>query len=226
MDCGQGNMKIIKFVTHSYFVQKIASHFGWLPAARYTNLRDVRLFDQLGFLDIDWKNYNFKAHLAAVRLTKPIMTVARDIEHSNQYACIIDEAQELAQYSKYVVIVPKAPSIRDTILNIPENLILGYSVPTQYGATSLPLEAFGRRKIHLLGGRPDVQRKLADILNVVSLDCNRFTLDAKYGDYFDGVRFRPHPIGGYKECIEESIKNIEKLWDSYIVSQPLEVTDV
>ena len=50
---------------------------------------------------------------------------------------------------------------------------------------------------------------------VFSFDCNRFTLDASFGDYFDGEIFRPHPTGGYERCIEESIININALWDDY-----------
>ena len=55
-----------------------------------------------------------------------------------------------------------------------------------------------RRPVHLLGGRPDVQRRLAELMPVFSIDTNRFTLDAAFGDYFDGEMFRPHPIGGYE----------------------------
>ena len=50
---------------------------------------------------------------------------------------------------------------------------------------------------------------------VVSFDCNRFTLDAAFGDYFDGETFRPHPVGGYDRCIIDSVKSINKLWASY-----------
>jgi catechol 2,3-dioxygenase-like lactoylglutathione lyase family enzyme len=72
-----------------------------------------------------------------------------------------------------------------------------------------------KRPVHLLGGRPDVQRRLAELMPVVSMDCNRFTLDAAYGDYFDGETFRPHPVGGYDRCLRDSIKNINKLWRGY-----------
>ena len=40
-------------------------------------------------------------------------------------------------------------------------------------------------------------------------------MDACYGDYFDGEIFRPHPQGGYERCLEDSIKNINALWDDY-----------
>lgn len=87
-------------------------------------------------------------------------------------------------------------------------------MPTRYGGTKLPVSYF-TREVHILGGHPAAQRKLGDKMQVISLDCNRFTLDAAFGDYFDGDTFRPHPSGGYHECIIDSIININRLWDDY-----------
>lgn len=217
-------MSILKFVAHSRFVQSLAFRHGWLPAARYTNLRDVRSFERLGFLDIEWTNYNYKNHLFAARSMKPLITVARDIEYRKQLPYVLEQADELALYARYVIIVPKDPSMADCLPDIiPDRYLLGYSVPSKYGSTSLPLKSFFGRAIHLLGGRPDTQRNIANILNVVSLDCNRFTLDARYGDFFDGERFRPHPLGGYDRCLSDSMTNIESIWKSYKVYKPLEM---
>jgi hypothetical protein len=108
---------------------------------------------------------------------------------------ILDQASELNLHSERVIIVPKPPSLRsklDTV--IPKRFWLGYSVPTRYGGTCIP-PSFFKRPVHLLGGRPYIQLRLAEIMPVVSLDCNRFTLDAAFGDYFDGDKFRPHPAG-------------------------------
>ena len=58
---------------------------------------------------------------------------------------------------------------------------------------------------------------LLSIVLSVSRDCNRFTLDAKFGDYFDGFMFRPHPTGGYLRCIEDSLVRINSLWEEAIV---------
>lgn len=206
---------VLKFVSHSKKVISIAIEFGWLPGARYTNLRDVRELGQLGFLDIDWKRYDFARHLEAAKSTRPLMTVAKDVESEKELYKTIDQAWQLSQYSKYVVIVPKNPALGCDISSlVPECFILGYSVPTSYGGTTIPPKKFNRF-VHLLGGRPDVQRKIGSVVPVFSLDCNRFTLDATYGDFFDGQIFRPHPVGGYNRCIIDSIKNINALWDSY-----------
>ena len=206
---------VLKFVAHSRRVLLIAGRYGWQPAARYTNLRDVRTFGKLGFLDIHWRNYSFDSHLAAARAFRPIMTVAQDVEKANMLDGILDQAHRLAEHARYVVVVPKDPALAGVLDRaIPREFILGYSVPSRYGRTAIPPSAF-RRPVHLLGGRPDVQRLLAEEMPVLSMDCNRFTLDAAYGDYFDGETFRPHPVGGYDRCIKDSIKNINALWTTY-----------
>lgn len=206
---------VLKFVAHSRGVLSIAGKYGWLPAARYTNLRDVRKFERIGFLDIEWRNYSFRRHLEAVRAARPLMTVARDLEDMGAVSRILDQAHELKMYCQHVVIVPKHPSLvgrMDQV--IPREFVLGYSTPTRYGGTVISPHEF-RRPVHLLGGRPDVQRRLGDLMSVMSLDCNRFTLDASFGDYFDGEIFRPHPLGGYERCIRDSVKNINLLWKAY-----------
>lgn len=184
-----------------------------MAGARYTNLRDVRHLDRVGFLDIDWKNYNFSRHLAAARSTRPLVTVARDVVNSRDLPRIIDEAHALLQFCHRVIIVPKDNRLALKLDIIPDSFMLGYSVPTRYGGTQLAPKRF-TRPVHLLGGRPDAQHRLAKAMPVVSVDCNRFTLDAAFGDYFDGEKFRPHPVGGYERCLRDSIRNITRLWQS------------
>jgi hypothetical protein len=204
-------------VTHGRNSLLRALGAGWGIGARYTNLRDVRglPFRDRGFLDIDWKRYDFGRHLEAARLHSPLVTVARDVESLRDLKSVLREADELCKFSRHVVVVPKATGFAGRISElIPSHFILGFSVPTRYGSTPLLPEEFNR-PVHLLGGRPDVQRGLAELMPVVSLDCNRFTLDASFGDYFDGEIFRPHPIGGYHRCIDDSLTNIANLWKAY-----------
>ncbi len=206
---------VIKFVAHSRTVLSIALQHGWEAGARYTNLRDVRHLTRLGFLDIDWRDYSFARHLEAARNFKPLMTVARDVTDRDQLDTILEEATLLSRHSQFVIVVPKDPRLQKAIRRfIPPEFVLGYSVPTRYGATPIAPRAFHGR-VHLLGGRPDVQRRLAEAMNVISVDCNRFTLDAAFGDYFDGEAFRPHPEGGYRRCLEDSVLNINRLWETY-----------
>ncbi|MCP1290565.1 hypothetical protein NK214_10230 [Chromobacterium sp. S0633] len=207
----------IKFVAHSKRVIDLASQYGWRPGARYTNTRDVRHtnFAGVGFLDIQWKRYDFNRHLDAVVKLRPFMTVARDIESVLQLDDILREAMELKRHAVHVVLVPKDPKLHGRFEELlPKPFILGFSVPTRYGGTPLAPVNFNR-PVHLLGGRPDVQLHYAQTMPVASVDCNRFTLDAAFGDYFDGEIFRPHPDGGYERCLRDSIRNITSGWSGY-----------
>ena len=207
---------IDKIVTHSKTVLNIAKNHKWLIGARYTNLRDVSSFDSVHFVDIDWKNYDYQKHLAAVKNLKPKYTVAKDWEKAEDLKALLKQAYNLAKYCDHVIIVPKVNSLKHKMLKlIPDEFMLGYSVPTKYGGTDIETKYFDGRPVHLLGGRPEKQRELGKVLNVKSIDCNRFTLDARYGDYFNGKIFTPHPEGGYKKCLEDSIKNINEIWYYY-----------
>ena len=205
-----------KIVVHSKTVLKIAQDQGWLIGARYTNLRDVSSFDRVHFIDIDWKNYDYKKHIEALKKCKPKYTVAKDWERARNLKSVLKQAESLFDYAENVIIVPKVQSLKEQMLDlIPEKFMLGYSVPTKYGGTTIEPKYFDGRPVHLLGGRPEKQRELAKHLNVRSIDCNRFTLDARYGDFFDGSKFIPHPAGGYNKCLEDSIRNINKIWNGY-----------
>lgn len=205
----------LRFATHSKRVQKIAIKYGWKPSARYTNLRDVKDFEKVHFIDIDFKNYDFDKHLFALKQTRPHLTVAFDIFDVDNIDSTLLQAEQLQKYADKVIIVPKDPRFEGVLEDsIPPQYMLGYSVPTKYGGTILEPKEF-KRPVHLLGGRPDVQRKLADKMEVYSFDCNRFTLDASFGDYFVGDKFIPHPIGGYDNCITDSIKKINSIWENY-----------
>jgi hypothetical protein len=206
----------LRFVTHGRRVQTIAHAFGWRPGARYTNLRDVRhlAFEKRGFLDICWKTYSFTRHLNSVKLCRPHITVARDIEDIRHLDEVLAEAEQLRKFSKLVAIVPKNPKLgRHLERLIPNEYLLGYSCPTRYGGTAIPPSKF-TRPVHILGGRPDVQRRIAAKPPVYSFDCNRFTLDAAFGDFFDGKKFRPLGSHDYEKCLRLSIEAINELWGS------------
>ena len=202
-----------RFVCHGRPTLRIATSFGWLPGARYTNLRDIRGFDRIGLIDVDWREYDFKRHLSAVKATCPVVTIARDVERIEDLKKTLDQASELALWCRHVVLVPKDLRFAVEMDRIPERFILGYSVPTRYGGTAIPVSSFAGRSVHILGGRPDVQYLLSRVLRVFSFDGNRFTVDAAYGDYFNGKRFTPHQRGGYYECIRSSLRGINRLWD-------------
>jgi len=192
---------------------RLAVRRGWLPGARYSNLRDIRGFETIGLIDVDWKRYSFKQHLAAVKAVRPLLTVARDVTSLRSVDELFTQIELLRGYAETVIVVPKVRSfvkVKRRFLDI--GVILGYSVQTGYGGTRLPLRHFVDSPVHLLGGRPLAQFKLSRALTVTSLDCNSITVDAAFGKYFDGSRWRPSKRG-YAWCISASLHGLNKLWE-------------
>ena len=102
-------MQVLKFLAHSKTAIRIAVENGWYPAARYTNLRDVRSVEFIGrgLLDIHWTNYDFERHLDVAAAIQPRITVARDILSISAMDAILKEAEQLNRHAKLVAIVPK-----------------------------------------------------------------------------------------------------------------------
>jgi hypothetical protein len=211
------NERPLKFAAHSKLVQDITTAHGWLPAARYTNLRDVKSYPALGFLDIDWKRYDLDAHLKAAETTRPHITIARDVLSIDDLDEIISEADALLEFSDRVALVPKDVRFNETGIKslVPPRFMLAYSVPSRYGGTKVHPNLFDR-DTHLLGGSPSRQLELADKFSVYSLDCNRFTIDAKFGDRFDGTRFVEARHLGYHECLRQSVIAINAAWSAVL----------
>lgn len=121
--------------------------------------------------------------MAYLERHQPYAATVLDWERPDQLAQVLGWAQEAAQYAHQVIIVPKV----DHIDRLPHQVgqaqvVLGYSVPTRYGGTTLPLWAFAGWPVHLLGGNPHTQmdcwRYLAPIADVVSADGNMAQLMA------------------------------------------------
>jgi uncharacterized protein DUF6610 len=209
---------VLKIVIHGRDVQRLAATYGWGNGARYTNLRDIREHHPIAFIDIDWKNYSFDLHLKAVKRVQPFITVMKDIEEENDFTKVVSRSKLFFEWTEYVILVPKFKAWKAKFeRHLTERHIIGYSVPTRYGSTTIGLSKIDH-PVHLLGGRPDRQRDLGLMGNVVSIDCNRFTLDAAFGDYFDGVKYNYERCLSYQECLARSIQGIDFAWSSYIPS--------
>jgi len=151
---------IVKIVTHGRHVQRLAAERNWGNGARYSNLRDIRAHHAIALIDINWKNYSFEQHIAAVKQVQPFMTVVKDIEEEDEFVKTVKESKIVFDWVRYIIVVPKFKKWKamfDRALT--DRHIIGYSVPTRYGATTLDLTRISH-PVHLLGGRPDRQRYL------------------------------------------------------------------
>lgn len=145
----------------------------------------------MGFIDNDFHNYDHEAHAGYVKEHRPkyatvmdAMTVSQCREAGIKHYSlpqIIEMGDELLGYAENVIVIPKY----DCIDEIPDRFMVGYSIPTSYGGTPLPIEAFRGRRIHLLGGGWKAQRNAMLIMgdDVVSGDNNQIHLLAKIGAF-------------------------------------------
>lgn len=139
------------------------------------------------FVDQKYKKPNLEKYVVAVAQQKPRLATVLDWERWEQLGTVIEWAETIAEHVQTIIIIPK---VLDGIERLPhliggKPVRLGYSVPTSFGGTVVPLREFLGWPVHLLGGSPNMQRKLSSYLNVVSLDGNYHLLMAtKYNQFF------------------------------------------
>jgi hypothetical protein len=109
------------------------------------------------FLDMDWNAPAPEALLEAAKRHRPRYTVAGDyLRDSNNIGRVNERAERLREYADNVIVVPKSPG---DLRCVPEWCVVGYSVPTEYGGTDIPLREYRdiSQQIHVLGGTPPRQ---------------------------------------------------------------------
>ncbi len=127
------------------------------------------------FIDQDWKNPDRYKYMQKLKEHAPRMATVLDLEHESQFDEVMAWADEASNYvSETVIIIPKVSGVIDRIPNTinDKHVVLGYSVPTSYGGTSLLFSEFMNRPVHLLGGDPMKQVELSRYMKVVSADTN------------------------------------------------------
>lgn len=143
--------------------------------------------DRVSFVDINWRKISpeyLDHHIKVVYNHKPLFAVAPDIEDLSKFDETLHYARQLAKYSKYVIIVPKAEGVVD-LLPREDWIVVGYSVPSKYaGADLIGMWDLQGWSVHLLGGSPQAQLHIAHYLNVVSVDGNAAQGAAAHGVFF------------------------------------------
>jgi hypothetical protein len=158
---------------------RIAVEAGYRYGARLPST----VYETVWFADQNWKKPDRKAYMAALAIHRPEVATVLDWEREDQFGEVLAWAEEAAQHVRRVVIIPKIP---DTLSRIPERIggtdvVLGFSVPTTFGGTPCPMWEFRGRPVHLLGGSPQKQMRLAQYLNVVSADGNMAGMQSRKG---------------------------------------------
>lgn len=147
----------------------IAIRYGFLYGAQLPNT----VYHRPVFVDQDWRNPDRARYMAALAEYKPRFATVLDWEHEEQLPEVLSWAAEAAQYvSEDVIIIPK---VIGGIAKLPRHIAgrkvrLGYSVPTKFAGTQVPVWEFAGWDVHLLGGSPQEQMRLTRYMHVVSVD--------------------------------------------------------
>lgn len=177
----------------SHVEAQIARRIGWgigvLSEHYRTVLKHYERFERMpkdiAFMDNPYRDYDHAAHVNAVMKVEPQSCTTRDLftkqqcrDEGLEYFSLeqtIEQAADLAPYVDDLILIPKYDCLDD----IPETIsgkrvVLGYSVPTSYGGTPMPISAFKGRPVHLLGGPWAKQRAYLNLLgdDIVALDNN------------------------------------------------------
>lgn len=145
---------------------------------------DYRPHFPVTFADLDWRRPDLERHAAFVREHQPAFAVAPDVLRAADLPATLREAERLAAHAARVIVVPKCAGLVERLPREPW-LVVGYSVPTPYGgADGVLLSDLADWPVHLLGGSPRAQLRLARYLNVRSVDGNSHMKAAAFGTFW------------------------------------------
>lgn len=185
-------MKIVYVRGGDKAAPKIAELSGMVYGTRH----DYKPYAPIYMLDINWKRFEWTDYVAKVQEYQPIMAMTPDYEspaqRSNLYRCIRD----LKPLVKLVMVCPK---FTGALAHIPSWCVIAVSVPTRYAGFLPDFRELNSRKVHLLGGKPEVQadliRKLCGVgAEIVSVDGSYHAMKAGYGQWFQFGKW--HQIRG------------------------------
>lgn len=169
------------------------------------------------FVDQDWRRPNRERYIAALEQYKPSIATVLDLESEDQLPEVMEWAHEAAEHVQQAVII--IPKVQGIVAHLPRTIAgksvrLGYSVPTRYGGTELPLWDFTGWPVHLLGGSPQAQLRIASYLDVRSADCNAHVNAAQKGTIWDGQWKQTDDTAPefFYRCFGAACRNIVAAW--------------
>ena len=202
-------MEIIYCADGNKRLAQIAIDAGFLYGARLPGT----IYWPIFFADQNWKQPDRARYMNALAQHKPTMATVLDLESYNQLETVLTWADEASQHvQRTIIIIPKLHGI---IRHIPtqingKEIRLGYSVPTKFGATTVPIWEFAARTVHLLGGSPHAQMRLSQYLDTRSVDGNMHQLLAIRYNQFWTPGNAHHARNRFWPTLKDT--NNDKLW--------------
>lgn len=213
----------------------IAIAAGWRPGAQLPNA----VYAAPEFVDQNYRKPDLERYAAKVRDWTPALATVLDWGQGISFQDVMTWAEAIAPFVCEIIVIPKIPG---TVSQIPTRISgrpvrLGYSVPTSHGGTSVSFSEFGIRPVHLLGGSPQLQYRIAHFLNVVSLDNNYIQKMALHNQFFSvtpvpGAKNKWFPqlaeVGDgdldtdtHLEAFSRSAENVIRLWKGDLEPLPM-----
>jgi hypothetical protein len=154
----------------------------------YGTRHDYTPYAPVFMLDINWHKFDWQDYVSKVKLYQPVMAMVPDYERPTQRRALYRCIRDVKPLVQRVMVCPKFVG---AVAHIPSWCIVAVSVPTSYAGFLPDFRELVGRKVHLLGGRPEVQAQIIRQLNgvgatVVSVDGSYHALKAGFGQWFDG----------------------------------------
>jgi len=184
------------------------------------------VYHPIVFADQDWERPDRVAYMRALAMHRPRMATVLDLERPEQRDEVFSWAEEAAQHTTRVLIIPKYSGAADSLPRRigGADVVLGYSVPTQHGGTEVPVWEFAGWPVHLLGGSPHAQMILTRYMDVVSVDGNMHQQQAHKVRFWSAQKGRKGhwrqlreiginlPTDNHLEAFRLSCANIMQAW--------------
>lgn len=170
---------------------RVADQLGFRLGTRadqFDTNRTQELLDDgfsIDFVDNDFEEPSYERLRDIVDRTDPEYVVLPDVYDTDDVVDVVSFGEEMvAEYGVTPVVVPK---IEFDYTTIPDDWIVGFSVPSGYGETEIPITAFTNHQVHLLGGSHTNQieyanRAVENDVEIFSVDGNAFAKGASYGN--------------------------------------------
>lgn len=203
---------------------RLAVEAGWWYGFRSDGNDYAAELGPVALLDSHWIDPDWTRHLRTAARVRPWLATVPDTMAVEELPRTLAQAEEIAPHCERVLVVPKCPGVID---QLPREVggkpvVLGYSVPTSYGGTELPLWDFTGWPVHLLGGNPRRQAEMCGYLRVESIDGNLAWRMARKGivvttrgtggqtlTQMDGRRWDGD---GHLEALRRSLVNLRAFW--------------
>lgn len=174
------------------------------------------------FADQNWKAPDRARYMTELEKHRPFVASVLDWERADQLSEVLGWAEDAARFVEVVMIIPKVIGGVDQLPRVigGKPVRLGYSVPSKFSGTTVPLYEFIGWPVHLLGGSPKKQIYLSAFFNVVSADGNYAQkMAVRYNEFWDSGRWHELSDHGGKvendapyEAFRRSCENIMAMW--------------